>query len=60
MNWENVVPAPRGYLLSNSDSGGLNVIEEGQGETQGDQKSKNMKGIGNPEMLPQNGRSGPL
>lgn len=32
--------APTGYLHSSSDSGGLNMIGEGQGETLGDQKSK--------------------
>lgn len=48
-----------GYLHFNSDSGGLNMAKESQGEIQGGQKSKNVKGIGNPEMLPQNGSSGP-
>lgn len=50
MNWENVVTIPTRYSHSNSDSGGLSVIREG--ETQGIQKSINLKGIGNLEMIP--------
>lgn len=51
---------PVGYSHSNSDSGGLNVSEEGQGKTQGGQTSKNVKGIGDLEVLPREGGSGPL